>query len=54
MALPFAVPGIMSLMNPSFFSLMFQKPLGWALLALVVIMLVVGGLWMRKIVSFKF
>ena len=54
MALPFAVPGMMSLMNPSFFTPMFQNPIGWGLLALAAIMLGLGGLWMRKIVSFKF
>ncbi|MGQ1839203.1 type II secretion system F family protein [Kocuria turfanensis] len=54
MALPFLVPGAMSLLNPPFFLPMFQNPIGWGLLTLAGIMLVVGGLWMRKIVSFKF
>lgn len=54
MALPFAVPGIMSLMNPSFFLPMFENVLGWAMLAVATAMLTIGGLWMRKIVSFKF
>ncbi|GAA1773568.1 type II secretion system F family protein [Kocuria aegyptia] len=54
MALPFAVPGIMSFMNPSFFLPMFENALGWAMLAIATVMLAIGGLWMRKIVSFKF
>ena len=54
MALPILVPGAMGIMNPSFFTAMFQNPIGWGLLMLTAIMLVLGGLWMRKIVSFKF
>lgn len=54
MALPILVPGAMGVMNPSFFTAMFQNPIGWGLLALAATMLVLGGLWMRKIVSFKF
>lgn len=54
MALPFVLAGILTVMNPSHMATFLTSFLGWALLAAATVMLTLGGLWMRKIVSFKF
>ncbi|TDL46989.1 type II secretion system F family protein [Kocuria rosea] len=54
MALPVAVSGFLALMNPAHMAPLFTEPLGWAMVVASAVMFTIGGLWMRKIVSFKF
>ncbi|GGG55728.1 secretion protein [Kocuria dechangensis] len=54
MALPFIVPTVITIMNPPFIEPFFDSIYGYGLLILGLLMLTAGGLWMRKIVSFKF
>lgn len=54
MALPLVVSGFLAVMNPAHMALLFTRPLGWAIVATAAVMFTIGGLWMRKIVSFKF
>jgi tight adherence protein B len=54
MALPFVVLGILTITSPTYVSKFIESPIGWGLVAAAVIMLLIGGLWMRKVVSFKF
>ena len=54
MALPFGVTGFLTLTNPEYLAKFTQSPLGYALIGVCVIQMVVGALWLRKVVSFKF
>lgn len=54
MALPLVVSGFLAIMNPAHMGLLVTEPLGWAMVLASAVMFTVGGLWMRKIVSFKF
>jgi tight adherence protein B len=54
MALPFAVVGILSLTSPSYIAQFGQNVAGYGMIAAGAVMLTIGGLWLRKIVSFKF
>jgi tight adherence protein B len=54
MALPFGVTGFISLTNPAYLSRFTESFMGYAMLATAAIMLVVGGLWLKKTVAIKF
>ena len=51
MALPFGLALVMSVTNPSFLSPLFHTATGYKLLAVGAVLLVAGGLWLRKIVK---
>ena len=53
-ALPVGVIGFLSLANPGYLAKFTQSAAGYALMVAAVLLLVVGGIWMRKVVSFKF
>lgn len=52
--LPLAIVAFLGVTNPSYVAAFTQSLLGWALVVAAVVMLVVGSLWMRKVVSFRF
>jgi tight adherence protein B len=54
MALPFVVTGILAITTPTYVAQFGQSPLGFVLIGVAVIMLTVGALWLRKVVSFSF
>ena len=54
MVLPFGVTGFLSFANPSYLAKFTQSPIGYALLVVAVLLLIVGALWLRKVVSFRF
>ncbi len=54
MALPFGIGGFLSLSNPEYIAKFGQSLIGYALVGAAVVLLIVGGLWLRKVVSFKF
>lgn len=54
MALPLGVLAFLSLSNPAYIARFTESFAGYALIAAGVLLLVVGGLWLRKVVSFKF
>jgi tight adherence protein B len=54
MALPFCTGGFLLLTNPSYLTPFTQSALGFGLLGLAGVMLIVGGLWMRKAIQIKF
>ena len=54
MALPVGVLGFLSLSNPSYVARFTESLVGYALIAAGVLLLVIGGLWLRKVVSFRF
>ncbi|MEH0108726.1 type II secretion system F family protein [Tersicoccus sp. MR15.9] len=54
MVLPFALGGLLFLMTPSYPAQLLGNPLGLVMLAAAGILLIAGGFWLRKVISFKF
>jgi len=54
MALPFGIAGFLRFSNPEYMMKFTESLLGYGLIAAAVVLLVIGGLWLRKVVSFKF
>ena len=54
MALPFGVAGFLMMTNPGYLMKFTQSLLGYGLLGIAAVLLVVGGLWLRKTVTIKF
>ncbi|WP_423182192.1 type II secretion system F family protein [Arthrobacter sp. NyZ413] len=54
MALPFGIVTMLMVVNPGYMEPMFTHPLGWGMIAASVILMTIGGLWMRKIINLKF
>jgi tight adherence protein B len=54
MALPFGVTGFISLTNPAYLARFTESFMGYALLATAGVMLLIGGLWLKKTVKIKF
>ena len=53
MAMPIGIVVMLMLVNPGYMNVMFTHPLGWGMMAVSVILMTVGGLWMRKIIDLK-
>jgi tight adherence protein B len=54
MALPFGVFGFISLSNPGYVAKFTESPAGYGMLGAAVVMLLVGGLWLKNTVKIKF
>jgi tight adherence protein B len=54
MALPVGIVILLMLVNPGYMNKMWTNPLGWIMIAASIILMTVGGLWMRKIIDLKF
>ncbi|GAB3247826.1 type II secretion system F family protein [Arthrobacter pigmenti] len=54
MALPFGIIAMLSLVNPGYIGVLFSAPLGWVMIGVSVVMMIIGGLWLRKIIDLKF
>ncbi|WP_426996569.1 type II secretion system F family protein [Pseudarthrobacter sp. N5] len=54
MAMPIGIVGMLMVVNPSYMNVMFTHPLGWGMIAASVVLMTIGGLWMRKIIDLKF
>jgi tight adherence protein B len=54
MALPFGIAAFLMVSNRPYMARFVQGLVGYGLIGLCVLLLVVGGLWLRKVVSFKF
>jgi tight adherence protein B len=54
MALPLGVLGFLSMTNPSYLSRFTEGLVGYGMIGAAVLLMIIGGLWLRKIVSFKF
>ena len=54
MLLPIGITGFLMLSNPAYLTKLTQSLIGWGLIVNAVLMMVVGGRWLRKVVSFKF
>ncbi|NYJ74298.1 type II secretion system F family protein [Allobranchiibius huperziae] len=53
-ALPFGIVAFLAVSNPAYIAKFTQSAIGYALLGVAGLLLVVGTLWLRKVVSFKF
>jgi tight adherence protein B len=53
-ALPLGIAGFLSVTNPSYMAKFTHSLTGYALISSAVLLLVVGALWLRKVVSFTF
>jgi tight adherence protein B len=54
MALPVGIALLLGVINPSYIGLLITEPLGWVLIAVSIILMIVGALWLRKIIDLKF
>jgi tight adherence protein B len=54
MALPLGVLAFLGITNPAYIARFTESPAGYAMIAVGVFLLIVGGLWLRKVVSLKF
>ena len=48
--LPFAVAGLLKLVHPTFMTVLWVDPLGQKMVAICLLLLLIGTLWMRKII----
>jgi tight adherence protein B len=53
-AMPFAIALMLSVVSPGYVTPLFTEPLGWAMLGGAAVMMVIGCLWLRKIIDLKF
>ena len=53
-ALPFFVAVFINLSNPGYMAVLFQTPLGWALMSAGVIMMAIGSFWISRMVKIQF
>jgi tight adherence protein B len=54
MSLPFGVAGFLMVTNPGYLAKLTESPVGYGLIAMAVVLLLVGGLWLRKVTTLKF
>ncbi len=54
MAMPIGIVVMLMLVNPGYMNVMFTHPLGWTMIVASIILMTIGGLWMRKIIDLKF
>ena len=54
MALPFGIVGFLSLVNPGYLAKFTESIVGYGLIGIAVLLLIVGGLWLAKVVQIKF
>jgi tight adherence protein B len=54
MALPVGIVAMLMLVNPGYMDKMVTSLLGWIMIVASIIMMTIGGLWMRKIIDLKF
>ena len=54
MVLPFGLGGTLVVISPGYMDPLFENPIGWVLIGVSAVLLTVGALWLRKVVSFKF
>ncbi|TFV53644.1 type II secretion system protein F [Geodermatophilus sp. DF01-2] len=54
MALPFGIVAFLAGTNPAYLSAFTDSFAGWCMTAAVVVLLVVGGLWLKKTVAIRF
>jgi tight adherence protein B len=54
MALPFGVVAFLTIANPGYLNRLFTTTIGWMITGAAVVMLTLGGIWLRSTVKIKF
>lgn len=54
MALPFGVTAFLTVANPGYLSRLFTTTIGWGIIIAAIVMLTIGGIWLRATVRIKF
>ena len=54
MALPFGVTAFLTVSNPGYLNRLFTTTIGWGIIVAAIIMLTIGGIWLRATVKIKF
>lgn len=54
MLLPFVMVLLLTFVNPTYIGVLTQSPLGWAMILVGIVLLTLGGLWLRKAIEVKF
>ncbi|MGJ9405723.1 type II secretion system F family protein [Nesterenkonia aurantiaca] len=54
MVLPFGLAGFLLMSNPAYLAPFTETTIGYGLMILAIVMLSIGGLWLRKVVEIKF
>lgn len=54
MALPIGIVVMLSVVNPDYIGVLFSEPLGWVMIGASIVLMTIGGLWLRKIIDLKF
>lgn len=54
MALPIGIVVMLSVVNPGYIGVLYTEPLGWVMIGVSIVLMVIGGLWLRKIIDLKF
>ena len=54
MALPFGITLFLSFANPGYLNLLFTTAIGMGITVAAVVMLIVGGIWLRATVKIKY
>ena len=54
MALPFGIVAFLGVTNPAYLAAFTESLVGWCMVAAVVVLLTVGGLWLKKTVAIRF
>lgn len=54
MAMPVGIVLMLMVINPGYMGRLFSDPLGWVMIGISVVLMTIGGLWLRKIIDLKF
>lgn len=54
MALPMGIVAMLTMVSPGYMDKMFTTLLGWIMVVASIVLMIIGGLWMRKIIDLKF
>ena len=54
MALPFGVTAFLTVGNPGYLNKLFTTTIGWGIVVAAIVMLIIGGIWLRATVRIKF
>jgi tight adherence protein B len=52
--MPFCIMALLALLNPSYVGKLVEGPIGWLMTGTAAVLMIIGGLWLRKTVALKF
>lgn len=54
MAMPIGIIVMLMIISPGYMDVMFTEVLGWVLIGASIVLMTIGGLWLRKLIDLKF